>query len=68
MFEDEINRAYRQEVLWEEMIQTEGSRGGGVTRSLPLQHPHLGQDVCEHKVGQSATQLRTPKPGVSWIL
>lgn len=50
------------------MIQAEGSRGGGVTRSLPLQHPHLGQDVCEHKVGQSATQLRTPKPGVSWIL
>lgn len=35
MFEDEINRAYRQEVLWEEMIQTEGSRGVGVTRESP---------------------------------
>lgn len=51
MFEDEINRAYRQEVLWEKMIQTEGSRGVGVTRSLPLWHPHLGQDVCQDKVG-----------------
>lgn len=51
MFEDEINRAYRQEVLWEKMIQTEGSRGVGMTRSLPLWHPHLGQDVCQDKVG-----------------